>query len=112
MSNLAHDSNFRYYPGMVGKYGATQVLTAGAASSQSTAFGTETTLVRLATTNLTGSGAHVHYITGSNPTANTTTCPELPCGMVEYIVVNPGDKIAVMRGASTDISVSVTEITN
>jgi len=112
MSKLQKDQAGNVYPEMVGKLGTTQVLTAGSASSQSTAFGTETTLIRIATTNLTGTGAHVHYKTGTNPTADGTTSALIPCGLIEYVVVAPGDKIAVLRGGGTDISVSVTEITN
>jgi hypothetical protein len=110
MSINQKDAYGNPYGQVVASLGTTQVLTAGSASSQSAAFGQGTTLIRLATTNLTGAGAHLHYAIGTNPTANGTTCALLPCGMVEYVAVNPGDKIAVLRGASTDISVSVTEV--
>ena len=112
MSNVVRDSNGHDYSNITGKYGTSQVLTDGSTSSQSVAFSTETTLIRIATSNLTGTDAHFHYATGANPTASGTTSPLLPCGLVEYVVVNPGDKIAVLRGGGTDISLSVTEITN
>ncbi|UOF80878.1 hypothetical protein [Caudoviricetes sp.] len=112
MSKIQKDQAGNYYPAIVGKFGTTQVLTAGSASSQSSAFGTETTLVRIAASNQTGVGAHIHIKTGTNPTADSTTCALIPCGLIEYVAVSPGDKIAVLRGGGTDISLSVTEITN
>lgn len=112
MSKILKDQAGNIYPHIVGKLGTSQVMTAGAASSQSSAFGQETTLIRIATSNLTGAGAHVHIATGTNPTANGTACAVVPCGLIEYVAVNPGDKIAVLRGGGTDVSVSVTEITN
>ena len=112
MSKIQKDQAGNFFPAIVGKFGTTQVLTAGAASSQSTAFGQETTLVRIATSNLTGAGAHIHIATGTNPTASSTTSALVPCGLIEYVYVSAGDKIAVLRGGGTDVSVSVTEITN
>jgi hypothetical protein len=111
MSKLQRDAAGNIYPDIIGKFGTAQTLTAGATSTQSTAFGQETTLVRVATSNLTGSGAHITLATGTNPTA-TTNDAMVPCGLITYVVVSPGDKIAVLRGASTNIDVSLTEITN
>lgn len=111
MSKLQRDAAGNLYPAILGKFGTAQALSATATSSQSTAFGQETTLIRVATTNLTGAQSHVHVALGSNPTA-TTSNTLIPCGLIEYIVVTPGDKIAVLRGGSTNIDVSVTEITN
>lgn len=112
MSKLQRDQAGQLYPAIVGKHGTTQVISAGATSAQTTAFGTETTLVRIATSGHTGADSHVHYEVGANPTASTTTSPLLPCGLIEYVVVAPGQKIALIRGGSTDIDTSVTEITN
>ncbi len=112
MSKLQRDQAGQLYPAIIGKHGTTQVVTANATSAQSTAFGAETTLVRIATSNYTGAGAHLHYEVGANPTASTTTSPLLPCGLIEYVVVAPGEKIALIRGGGTNIDVSITEITN
>lgn len=112
MSKLQRDQAGQLFPAIIGKLGTTQVLTAGSTSSQSTAFGQETTLIRVATSSHTGADAHVHYAVNSNPTATTTGSPLMPCGMVEYVLVAPGDKIAFIRGGGSDIDVSVTEITN
>ena len=111
MSKLLRDQAGNLYPHIVGKLGTSQVISATATSSQSTAFGTETTLVRIGTSNLTGAGAHVHIVVGTNPTA-TTSGTIVPCGLIEYVAVNPGDKIAVLRGGGTNVDVSITEITN
>jgi hypothetical protein len=112
MSKLQKDQNGVTYPDIVGKFGTTQVLTATNTSSQSSAFGTETTLIRVATSNLTGAGAHIHVAIGADPTADGTTSAIIPCGLIAYLAVSPGDKIAVLRGGGTDVGVSVTEITN
>lgn len=112
MSKLQKDQAGQLYPEIIGKLGTTQVLTAGATSSQSAAFGQETTLIRVATSSHSGTDAHVHYAINANPTATTTGSPLIPCGMVEYVLVAPGDKIAFIRGGGHDIDVSVTEITN
>lgn len=111
MSKLQRDQAGVPYPAIVGKFGTAQVLTATATSAQSTAFGQETTLVRIATSNLTGAGAHLHIAIGTNPTA-TTSNTIIPCGLIEYVVVAPGDKIAVLRGGGTNVDLSITEITN
>lgn len=112
MSKLQRDQAGNLFPAIVGKLGATQIIAAGSTSSQSTAFGQETTLIRVAVSTHTGTDAHVHFAIGSNPTATTTGSPMFPCGTVEYVLVAPGDKIAFIRGGGADIDVSITEITN
>jgi hypothetical protein len=111
MSKLLRDQAGNLYPNIVGKLDGSQVIVAGATSTQSTAMGTETTLIRVATTNLTGTASHVHIKINSNPTA-TTSDTIIPCGMVEYFAITPGEKVAVLRGGGTNIDVSITEITN
>jgi hypothetical protein len=51
----------------------------------------------------------LHFAIGANPTASLTTSPMLPPNTVEYIKVNGGDKIAVIRGG-TAVDVSITQI--
>ena len=111
MSKLQKDQAGQLYPGIVGKLGTNQNLTAGATTAASSAFGQETTLIRVALSPLTGAGAHVHFAIGTAPTA-TTSSAFIPCGVIEYIAVSPGDKIAVLRGGATSIDLSVCEITN
>jgi hypothetical protein len=111
MSKLLKDQAGVIYPAIVGKLGTNQNLTAGATTAASSAFGQETTLIRVALSPLTGAGAHVHFAIGTTPVATTSTA-FLPCGVIEYIAVAPGDKIALLRGGATSIDVSVCEITN
>ena len=107
MSVVLRDSNGHDYAEIVGKEGAVSVMTAGATSSQSAAFGDSTTLVRVA---VSTNSTHVHYAIGTNPTANTTTCRLIPSGQIVSLSVAPGQKIAFIRGAAADINVTVTEI--
>jgi hypothetical protein len=111
MSKLQKDQAGITYPAIVGKLGTNQNITAGATTSASSAFGQETTLIRVALSPLTGAGAHVHFAIGTTPVA-TTSSAFIPCGVIEYIAVAPGDKIAVLRGGATSIDLSVCEITN
>jgi len=103
MSKIQFDENG--HPTNVYALGTTQVMTVTASSVQSTAFAADCTIVRLSTTGV----GHLHFATGSNPTASLTTSPHLPPNSVEYIKVNGGDKIAVIRGA-TAVDVSITQV--
>jgi hypothetical protein len=69
----------------------TVAITAG--SVQSTAFGRNTTVVRLHVENVTG--ACIRF--GTNPTATTSTARLAP-NQTEYFKVLPGDKVAVING--------------
>lgn len=83
--------------------GTTQVMTVTASSVQSTAVAAGCTIIRLANS----STAHAHFAIGANPTASLTTSPMLPPNAVEYIKVNGGDKVAVIRGGTaTDVSIT------
>jgi hypothetical protein len=83
--------------------GTTQVMTVTASSVQSSAVAAGCTIIRLANS----STAHAHFAIGSNPTASLTTSPMLPANAVEYIKVNGGDKVAVIRGGTaTDVSIT------
>jgi hypothetical protein len=83
--------------------GTTQVMTVTASSVQSTAVAAGCTIIRLAN----ASTAHAHFAIGANPTASLTTSPMLPPNAVEYIKVNGGDKVAVIRGGTaTDVSIT------
>jgi hypothetical protein len=107
MSVVLRDSNGHDYAEIVGKEGAVSVMTAGATSSQSAAFGDSTTLIRVA---VAGANLHVHYLIGTSPTATTTTCSSIPSGRLLFLSVAPGQKIAFIRGGATDVAVTVTEI--
>jgi hypothetical protein len=86
--------------------GTTQVFTVTNSSVQSTAFGANTTMIRVAC-----SLGHCHFAIGASPTASTTTSPMLPTNRSEIIQVAPGQKIAVIKdSAVTSSTFSVTEI--
>ena len=102
MSQLFRDDNGQLCT--FGKLGTSQVIAVTSTSAQSSAFAAGTTMIRIANT----STAHVHYMVGSNPTANTTSSSTLPINQVEYIEVTGGHKIAFVCGTTS--TVSVTEI--
>ena len=86
--------------------GTTQVFTVTTSSVASTAFGANTTMIRIA-----GSLGHCHFAIGTAPTASVTTSPMCPANTVTFVKVNPGDKIAVIKDAAvTSATLSVTEL--
>ena len=90
----------------VASNGTTQVATVTSSSVQMTAFGENTTMIRIAC----GQG-HAHYAIATNPTASITTSAMIPPNCVEIVRVTPGQKIAFIKDATITIStVSVTEL--
>ena len=86
------------------RFSTQQVLTAGSSSSASSAFGANTEYIRVVSTIATW------IQIAASPTAAATTA-YLPADDVEYIKVSEGEKIAVLRVASSDGKISVTELT-
>ena len=83
----------------------THVIDNPSTSTQTSAFGAQTTAVRVATT-----GHHVHIAINSNPTA-TTSSTMLPEGWVEIFAVKPGWKLAAIKGTGAGSPVvSITEL--
>ena len=83
----------------------THVIDNPSTSTQTPAFGAQTTAVRVATT-----GHHVHIAINGNPTA-TTTSTMLPEGWVEIFAVKPGWKLAAIKGTGAGSPVvSITEL--
>lgn len=77
--------------------GTCQKITTTGTSSQSTAVGSGTTIIRVFATQST-------YIEiGSNPTATTASSLYLPYGIVEYFGVAPGHKIAAIQDTTGGI---------
>jgi hypothetical protein len=78
-------------------------------AASSTAFGTGTHQIRVV------SNSACHILVSGSPTA-TTGDPFLPANSVEYLTVNPGEKIAAIRAGTaglitaTDGSLWVTEL--
>ena len=86
--------------------GTTQIFTVTASSVASTAFGANTTMIRVAC-----SLGHCHFAIGAAPTASVTTSPMCPTNTTFIVKVKPGDKIAVIRDATVASSTfSVTEL--
>jgi hypothetical protein len=90
----------------VPSFGTTQIFAVTNSSVQSTAFGANTTMIRLSC-----SLGHCHIAIGANPTANLTTSAMMPNNFSEIVRVSPGHKIAVIKDATTTSStLSVTEL--
>ena len=106
MSKQSRDSQGQLWPGIVGKFGTTTSLTVSATSHQSHAAGAGVTLMRVAVAN---NDSHVHFEIGTDPTA-TSSSPLMPAPCIEYFRVEPGEKIAFLRGAGTNINVTITDI--
>ena len=106
MSVIIKDSNGQLVP-TVFKIGVSQTLTVGNTSAATpNAFGTATTMVRVAT-----SLGHCHVAFGTAPVASVSTSAMLNQNQVNVFSVNPGDKMAVIKDATvTSCTVTVTEI--
>ena len=86
--------------------GTSQVATVTTSSVQMTAFGANTTMIRLACAQ-----GHCHFAIGTNPTASLTTSAMAAPNCVDIIRVTPGQKIAFIKDAAVTTSVvSVTEL--
>jgi hypothetical protein len=92
------------YSRIARRLGTVQVFTMSGTSQASAAFGGQTRAIRLAT-----STQPAYFVIGSSPTAAATD-NLMPAGWVEDVIVNPGEKIAVLQ-AGTAGSISVTELT-
>jgi hypothetical protein len=86
--------------------GTTQAATVTTASVQMTAFGANTTLIRIACAQ-----GHCHFAIGTNPTASLAASPLIGINQSEIIAVTPGQKIAFIKDATiTTSTVTVTEL--
>ena len=83
-----------------------QVFAVGNTTAASTAFGANTTLVRVSC-----SLGHCHVAFGSAPTASITTSMMIPTTSVNIFKVNAGDKMAYIKDATVATStLCVTEL--
>jgi hypothetical protein len=85
----------------VAKQGTSQDVTFDA-SAQSAALAATTTLVRLCATQ------DCRYLIGSNPTALSTSVL-LPAGVVEYVEVTGGYKVAAIKSGAAAGKLNVVE---
>jgi hypothetical protein len=89
MTTLKQDSNYNVMQ-IVG-FGTTQSIAIGASSVQSAATALDTDLVRIVCT------SDCNVAIGANPTASATTSAFLPAGIVEYVEITGGQKVAVIQ---------------
>jgi hypothetical protein len=83
-----------------------QVFAVGNTTAQSTAFGSNTTLVRVSC-----SLGHCHVAFGTNPTASITTSMMIENNSSSIFKVNAGDKMAYIKDATvTAATICVTEL--
>jgi hypothetical protein len=86
--------------------GTSQVATVTTSSVQMSAFGANTTMIRISCAQ-----GHCHFAIGTSPTASITTSAMIPQNCVEIVKVSPGQKIAFIKDATiTTSTVSVTEL--
>jgi hypothetical protein len=82
----------------------------GTAAPSTNAFGTQTRRIRIV------ANSACHYVIAGAPVAVTTDA-FLPANWVEYVTVNPGEKISAIKAATsglvttTDGTLWVTELT-
>jgi hypothetical protein len=77
------------------------VTTAGASSVQSTPCPEGRTIVRIV-----GVTGPLRIAVGVSPVA-TATSTYLPFGVPEYFLINPGERVAILRTGSTDVTANV-----
>lgn len=86
------------------RLGAAQNVAIGAASAASSAFGSQTRQIRVATT-----GA-CHFRVGDGTPTAVATDSLLPTGVVDYITVGPGQKLAVIQDGASTGNINITEM--
>jgi hypothetical protein len=92
--------------------GTTQTVAyTGTAAACTNAFGSQTRYIRVV------ANSACHILVAGTPVA-TTSDPFLPANWVEYLTVNPGEKISAIKAATnglvttTDGTLWVTELSN
>ena len=85
---------------------------AGGASTASTAFGSQTTQIRvLATSGVAGAiGDGVRVIIEAGTPSAVATSTVIPLNIPEYFSVSPGQKIAALSNNASTGSLNVTEV--
>jgi len=86
------------------RLGAAQKFTMSGTSQATTAFGTQTRVIRVATHD---QPAYIKIGPGTPTAAATETL--IPIGYVEYFSVSPGEKLAVFQGGTAG-AFTVTEM--
>jgi hypothetical protein len=77
--------------------GTTQAVAyTGTAAASAAAFGSQTRMVRIS------ANSACHYVINQAPTAVVTDA-FLPANMIEYVTVNPGEKISAIQAATAGL---------
>lgn len=85
------------------RLGTVTVITMSGSSQQTAAVGSQTRQVRIATAGQPG-----HFLIGTDPTAAATS-HVIGAGCVDYVAINPGEKVAVLQGGTAGV-ISITEM--
>lgn len=85
---------------------AQEITVAGTSATHTNAFGSQTHVVRLS-----GTTALRYAVGAPASVAATATSTYLPAGVIEYIQVRPGEKVAAIQ-ESAGGKLSVTEMTS
>jgi hypothetical protein len=102
---ISHHEAFRQRTAQNVAYNA-----AAGASTQSSAFGSQTYWIRVSAVGVVDSTNNgVRISVGDNPTASSTTTL-LPLNWIEYIKCTPGQKVAALSNNTATGSLSVTEL--
>jgi len=81
------------------RIGTTQTIAYDGTIPITNAFGAQTRMIKI----VSNSASHYHlYETGGTATA-TTADPYLPAHWIEYIMVNPGQKISAIKAATNGL---------
>jgi hypothetical protein len=105
MAILAQNSSYRH--------GAAQNVAfaaAGGASAASTAFGSETYAIRVCAQGAITATSGIRIVVGDGTPTASASSELLPVNWLEYIIVSPGQKIAVLSNDTVTGSLSVTEL--
>lgn len=96
MTHLARDSNGNTIQAI--RLGTVQTVTVNGTSAPTTnAFIAQTTIIRIVCT------AACHYTVAAAPTA-TTSMTYLPAGVVEFVSVTAGEKIAFIQNVGAGVA--------
>lgn len=92
MSKLYVDANGNVIQAI--RQGVVQNIAYTGTQGRSAAFADSTTIIRIV------ADTACFYLLGKTPTATTSNGTLLPAGAVEYVPVNPGDKISAIQSSA------------
>jgi hypothetical protein len=84
--------------------------TSGGVSAATTAFASQTYMIRISSPGVLTSSVGVRYVVGDGTPTATATSSFLPANWVEYVVCTPGQKLAALSNDNISGNLSVTEL--